>query len=106
MKKTVACLLAGLLALPLFTGCAIVSSPLTGGLYTQVDAPLIATSNEGSSKVGTASAESILGWVAIGDASIKTAMQNGGITKVHHVDYKAYSILGLYAKYTVYVYGE
>jgi hypothetical protein len=30
----------------------------------------------------------------------------GGITKIHHVDFHSTSILGIYAKYMVTVYGE
>jgi len=33
-------------------------------------------------------------------------MENGGITKIHHVDYKTEVVLGIYAKLTVIVYGE
>ena len=44
--------------------------------------------------------------LATGDSSIATAMANGGITKIHHVDCKIMSVLGVYAKYTTVVYGE
>ena len=44
--------------------------------------------------------------VATGDSSIKTAAANGGITKISHVDYHTTSVLGLYTKTTVTVYGE
>lgn len=88
------------------SGCAFVTAPTIGALYTDVKAPLAVTSNEGSSKVGTGQATSILGIVATGDASIETIAKSAGITKIHHVDYQAMSILGLYAKYTVFVYGE
>jgi hypothetical protein len=33
-------------------------------------------------------------------------MDNGGIKKVHHVDYKVRNILGIIAEYTTTVYGE
>lgn len=88
------------------TGCAMVMTPATGFLYSDVVGPHHATNNIGCSKVGTAEAVSILGWVASGDASIDAAMKDGGITKVHHVDYHCNSILGVYAKLTVFVYGE
>ena len=68
--------------------------------------PPLATSNPVATKVGTAEVTSILGLVATGDASINTAAQSAGITRISHVDYEAKSILGVYAKYTVYVYGE
>lgn len=90
-----------------FSGCgAYVQSPVSGYAYTEVKAPLTATSNTQSSKVGTAEATSILGIVAQGDASIEAAIQSAGITEIHHIDYEANSILGLYATYTIYVYGE
>jgi hypothetical protein len=57
------------------------------------------------SKSGTAEASGILG-VAFGDSSIHTAMANGGITKIHHVDMKTLSVLGVYAKSTTVVWGE
>jgi hypothetical protein len=88
-------------------GCAAYAiSPVTGFVYTDVQGPGSATSNTGSSKVGTAVAESFLGLIATGDASIEAAMKDGGITKIHHVDYESKNILGLYATFTVVVYGE
>ena len=41
-----------------------------------------------------------------GDASIKAAMENGDIKKIHHIDRKVRNILGLVAEYTTIVYGE
>ncbi|MCX7986327.1 MAG: TRL-like family protein [Bacteroidales bacterium] len=77
-----------------------------GSLYTNVKSPVTATSNSVSSKVGTASASSFMGIIATGDASIEKASKSAGITKIHHVDEEATSILGFIAKYKVYVYGE
>lgn len=88
-----------------FTGCIGVMSPLTGGIYSDVRGGMAVGSAAGSSKVGEATATGIVG-VALGDASIETAMKNGGITKVHHVDMKVMSILMVYVKYTTTVYGE
>ena len=86
-------------------GCA--SSLPVGALYTGVKLPVAASENVGNSpKVGTAKCESYLGMIATGDASIAAAQANGGINKVHHVDYEAKNILGIYGKYTVTVYGE
>jgi len=107
MRKSSFVLLFAMLVFTIFAGCAAYSvTPVTGALYSDVKAPMTATSAEGSSKVGTATVQSILGLVAVGDASIQTAMKNGGITKVQHVDYYSKSILGIYATFTVYVYGE
>ena len=90
----------------LLSSCAIVSSPLTGVIYTDVKSPVAVTDNEGSSKVGKAEATSILGIVATGDASVDAAAKAAGISKIHHVDQKGTSILGIFAKYEVFVYGE
>ena len=56
-------------------------------------------------KKGTATSQGILCFVD-GDASLKAAMDNGGITKVHHVDYKVKNILGIVGSTTTIVYGE
>ena len=56
-------------------------------------------------KVGEAKAEGII-LVAFGDSSISTAMRNGGITRVHHVDSEEINVLGIYSRTTVKVYGD
>ncbi len=48
----------------------------------------------------------VLGIVATGDGSIQAAMANGGISRIHHIDYKNFSVLGVYHKMTVMVYGD
>ncbi|MBW2564953.1 MAG: TRL-like family protein [Deltaproteobacteria bacterium] len=78
-----------------------------GSIYTNIQLPVTATANIGTAtKVGTSQCTSILGAVAIGDASIEAAKKNGGITKVHHVDYGVKNILGIIGTYTTTVYGE
>lgn len=84
----------------------MVKSPLTGFIYTSTEAPVAVTDNPIGSKKGEAKAVSILGWVAIGDASVQKAAKEAGITKISHVDEKSTGVLGLFAKYTVTVYGE
>jgi hypothetical protein len=49
---------------------------------------------------------SILGIIAIGDASATTAAQAGGITKIGVVDTDMFGVLGLYAKHCTVVKGE
>lgn len=90
------------------TGCiAYSTSPVTGALYTDVKAPITATGSDAAAlKSGSAAVNSVLGLIATGDASIETAAKRGGITKIHHVDYSSKSWLGIYAVYTVTVYGE
>jgi hypothetical protein len=56
-------------------------------------------------KVGKATVEGII-LLAKGDASIETAMKNGGITRIHHVDSEEFNILGIYSTYTTIVYGK
>ena len=69
--------------------------------------PVNATSNTVGSKVGTAKATGYLGVLFFdADASIRTAAQNGGITKISTVDVKASSFLGLVVSYETIVTGE
>lgn len=93
------------LSLSLLWGCA---TPYPAGIaYTELKLPVNVTSNpSGSPKVGIAECKSYFGLVAIGDASIETAMKNGGITKIHYVDWDVKNILGIIGTYKVTVYGE
>jgi hypothetical protein len=104
MRKAFAQLLAGAFVIALLAGCAAVT-PMTGTLYVDMKGPVAVGDASGMSKVGTAKATAIIG-IVTGDASIQAAMQNGGITKVHHVDSQVKNILGIYAEYTTTVYGE
>jgi hypothetical protein len=107
MRKLIGCMSAGALAV-LLTGCVGpmgVAGGAYGYVYTDVSGPVLATSNAGCSKVGTATSKGIV-CVATGDSSIKAACANGGITKISHVDYHVTSVLGLYVETTVTVYGE
>lgn len=105
MKRTT-CRLAVLGALALAAGgCVTYSGPFQGALFTNVKTPVGAGDSVGDTRMGKASVTGILG-VALGDASIKTAASNGGISKIHHVDSETFSILGVYVKTTTVVYGE
>jgi len=111
-----------LLILPLVfcllsSGCAVTGiypgGPAPGGwLITNVTLPAqeltVATdSSASSSKTGSAAATGVLGMVAFGDASVNAAMMDGGISKVHHVDYKVTSVLfGLVMSTTTIVHGQ
>ncbi len=90
----------------LFSSCAMVSSPVAAVLYTDVKFGQTVTDNSLGKKVGTGEASSVLGIIATGDASIESAAKKAGISKISHVDVHVKNILGLYATYTVYVYGE
>lgn len=104
--KRLARAFAALSLIAFISGCAAAVQPVTGFVFSDVKGPVAATSAEKATKVGTAECQSILGWIATGDASIDAAMRNGGITKIHHVDHHSWSILGILAKFTVTVYGE
>jgi hypothetical protein len=87
----------------LLSGCA--------ALYTDIKTPLpplcTNTDAQNSTHVGKASCASYVWIVALGDCSVQAAMQNGGISKVHHVDSEINSyFLGIYTKFTTVVYGE
>jgi hypothetical protein len=104
MKKKVLSLTAVLVAMAFLAGCA--SLYPMGMAYTEVKLPTQATSADKALKVGTSQCISVLALVAIGDASIEAAMKNGGITKIHHVDWDVKNILGIYGEYKTTVYGE
>jgi hypothetical protein len=107
MKKQIGhcCMIA---AAGLLAGCVGPMGPIGGvgaGIYTDVSGPLLVTSHSSASKVGQASSTAVI-CVATGDSSIKAAADSAGITKIQHVDYHTTSVLGVYAKTTVIVYGE
>jgi hypothetical protein len=108
MKRLIAAVALSCFAIVFMTGCAV-TGPIQGGtygmLFTQTDAAVAVGTANGAEKVGTAESTAIICF-ATGDSSISKAMANGGITKIHHVDCKVFSVLGLYAKYTTVVYGE
>lgn len=104
MKK-LGMMVAGVAALAL-SGCAMAQSPVSGMLYTSVQAPLSATSVSGAARTGTSSCSSILGILATGDCSITTAARAGGITEIQSVDYESTNLLGLYATFTTKVNGN
>ena len=89
----------------LLSGCAMASSPVTGFMYTQVLGPITASGPSGA-KMGKSCANSILGIVATGDASINSARLAGGISTVTSIDHESTSILGFYATYCTIVRGN
>ena len=88
------------------SGCATVASPAAGLLVTSVRAPITATDHVDTSKQGTSCASSILGLVAIGDASIEQAKRSGSIKAVASVSYDTFSVLGLYGRFCTIVTGS
>ncbi len=105
MKKELLLLTAagGLLVL---TGCQPVASPLVGIIYNETKFGWEATQHSNATKEGKACANTILGLVATGDASISAAKAAGGITEVAHVDHSAKSVLGIIAEFCTIVKGK
>lgn len=78
-----------------------------GIIYTDAKLPRSVTDNEVGKKKGTSCAYSVLGVVAWGDASIRSAADAAGITEISAVDQDVMSILGIvYTKYCVQVSGK
>jgi hypothetical protein len=88
-------------------GCSPVMSPITGIVFTELKAPFYAGDGQDlGSKEGRAECRGYLGLVAIGDASIKKAMEEGKITNVKAIDYEAFNILGVFCRFVTIVYGD
>ena len=93
------------------SGCMIVDSPIKGVLGTEVIWGDIATGEAGSSapgalKEGKACADSILGLLARGDASVRAAKENGKITEVTSVDHSARNFLNIVGEWCTIVRGH
>ncbi|MDE6811230.1 MAG: TRL-like family protein [Muribaculaceae bacterium] len=103
-KVIITCLATCALTL---ASCSTISTRSgVGVLYTGVKEGEMVTSNQLGDKVGTASSIGVLGLVNVGDASIQNAANSAGIKKISHVDAKKTSVLGLFASYKIFVYGE
>lgn len=118
MKKTLGLMTALALAATLLSGCSI-NGPLppAGIIVTSVKAPDAASTNAirngadmdqiSASKRGEATCGSFLSMFSFGNCGLDAAMKDGGITKVHHVDYKkTMFLLGFTHNLTTIVYGE
>ncbi len=109
-RRKKAALAVGVLSVVLLAGCMRAPvMPPSGWLYNETEAPLDIDMQETKigSKRGESSCMSVLGLVAVGDASIEAAARNGGIKTVQHADYRYTNVLfGMYQEYTTIVYGE
>jgi TRL-like protein family len=86
-----------------------ISLSLTSCLYSNIRFPLDEDLWETrlGHKVGVASNYSILWLVAWGDAGVKAAAEQGGITKINHMDMAVKTVLfGVYFRRDTIVYGE
>lgn len=108
LKKLASAAALGVVGIAM-TGCLSVPvMPPQGILFNDYYAPLDFDQQESSvgMRSGEASTMSVLGLVAMGDASIDTAARNGGITTIHGADYHYFNVLGVYQTYTTIVRGE
>ena len=95
------------------TGCVGIGNPSAspaigiGGIIDDNCSPasLRIDNTVKAAKCGQATSKGIVLYTT-GDSSIKAAMDNGGITKIHHVDYKVFNVFNLYSKATTIVWGE
>ena len=84
--------------------CAMVALLVLAGCTTVL--PVTASGNAVGSKVGESSC-GFLFWLPMnGDASVRAAAGNGGITTVSTVDMKVTTYLGFYTTVTTIVTGE
>lgn len=98
------CLAVLSLALLTVSGCSV--SPVAGAVNVAKWDGAVSNPGVQSLKSGEACAQSILGLVAFGDASIETAKKNAGITTVSTVDHATLNVLYFYGQYCTVVYGE
>jgi hypothetical protein len=103
--RRIALVFVALLSAALLSGCISVATPAIGLLYTDVQGPVDSEGSIGS-KRGKACAESILGLIATGNASIEQAAKNGGIKKITNVDHHSKSTLGLFGEFCTIVTGS
>jgi len=110
MKKYV--LFSALIALTALSLTGCVRAPFVppqGMAFSQMKAPLDVdfddTQLAGMNR-GTAEVMNVLGLFTFGDASAKTAAENGRISTIVHADYEHFNILGLFQRTTVIVYGK
>jgi hypothetical protein len=102
MKRLAALVVAG----SLLAGCQIVAMPVGGAIYGDVEWAMDTPTGAIGSKTGSSECMSILGLIAVGDASTQAAARNGGITKISTVEHHSTNILGIYGKFVTRVTGE
>jgi len=108
MRKRVVALVALCSLAVMFAGCAVTpNSSVIAPLNVRQESPVAVgnTTDVQPKKVGTAMSEGIL-FIGFGDSSIKSAMKDGNIDRIHHVDSESLNILGIYSRYETKVYGE
>jgi hypothetical protein len=100
-----------LLMLPLvasLTGCftAPVVPPF-GNTFTMYSSPIDVTLNTTvGDKEGRSTSACILGLISYGDAGLQAAAEDGGITRVDHIGYEMFNVLGIFMVWNTVVYGD
>jgi len=106
MKKSIVVLVVIFAATVLLSGCATLY-PI-GSMYVNMKLP--GNMGDGKdvtyTKVGKAQGFSIFSMIAMGDASLEKAIQNGGLKTVKYSDYHVNNFLGIYGTYTTTAYGD
>jgi len=87
-------------------GCMIVDTPVMGVLGSRVRWGEFAQGDDSSHKEGKACMDTILGLIARGDASVRAAKADGGITEVSVVDHSARNFLNIVGQYCTIVRGS
>ncbi len=97
---------AALVGVMSLSGCMIVQSPVMGVLGSRVKWGEFAQGDDKpGQKVGQACVDTVLGLLARGDASVRAAKANGGITEVSVVDHSARNFLNIVGEYCTIVRG-
>jgi len=94
----------------LTTSCAMLSAPVIPppAAIQVYKAPLDIDNDETlpGTLHGKSSTKNVLGLVSWGDASIRAAVENGGISTIRSADYEFLTVLGIYSQYTTIVHGD
>lgn len=112
MKRVLASMTATLAVVMISAGCGFVRAPVvppTGLLFTDIKAPLdhdYGGTQASGLRTGTSESMSILGLVALGDASTNSAARSANLQTIHYADYEYFNILGVYQRYRTVVHGE
>lgn len=88
------------------SGCGFVADGPFGWLYTETTTSVAVGTAKTGSKNGQACSKSYMGLIATGDASIRQAMENGGVKEIYTVDKLNFSFFGVYSKQCTIVKGE
>ncbi|KWT76856.1 TRL-like family protein [Candidatus Magnetominusculus xianensis] len=87
-------------------GCGFVADGPLGWVYTDTTMPVSMGTAQNGTKAGRGCIHSFFGAISIGNASIETAMKDGGIKTVYTVNKENLSIFGTYTRQCTLVAGE